>query len=73
MCYNQERYNNEECLREHIEWCQKFLELGGSMVDVVYMDEVGFNLHLTRHLEGLIQNKEANEFIPLRGVEICLW
>ena len=36
-------YNNEEHLREHIEWCQKCLKHSGNMVDVVYMDEVGFN------------------------------
>jgi hypothetical protein len=38
---------NEEHLRECIVKCQKFLELGGNMVDVVYVDEGGFNLHLT--------------------------
>lgn len=38
---------NEEHLREHIEWSKKFLELGGSMVDVVYVNEVGFNLLVT--------------------------
>ena len=33
-------WNNEERLRGRIE-CQSFLEFGGSMVNVVYMDEVG--------------------------------
>ena len=46
MRYEPYDYDNEERLRGLIEWCEKFLELGGSMVDVVYVDEVGFNLHL---------------------------
>ena len=45
--YEPNVYNNEEHLRECIQWCQKFLELWGIMVDVVYIDEVGFNLNLT--------------------------
>jgi hypothetical protein len=47
MRYELDEYNNEECLREHIEWCQRKLELDGSMAKVVYVDEVGFDLHLT--------------------------
>ena len=41
------KYNNEERRREHIKWCQKLVELGGNIVDVVYMDEVDFILHFT--------------------------
>ena len=45
--YEPNDYNNEELLGEHIEWCQKFLEINGNMVDVVHMDEGGLSLHLT--------------------------
>ena len=38
-------YNNEKYPRER---CQKFLEFSGNMAIVVYVDEVGFNLHLAR-------------------------
>ena len=47
MRYKLNNYKNEEYVRGCIERCQKFLELNGSMVDVVYVDKVGFNLHLT--------------------------
>ena len=43
--------NNEERLRERIKWCQMFLKLNSSMANVVYMDEVGFYLHLARRFE----------------------
>lgn len=48
MRYESNDYDNEECLKESIEWCQKSLEHNGNMVDVVYINEVGFNLYLTR-------------------------
>ena len=51
-------------------WCQKFLELSSNIVDVVYMDEVGLNLHLTCHLEGLVADKHANEFVQLKGLKL---
>jgi hypothetical protein len=40
MRYEQDDYNNEECFRECIEWCQKKSNLGGNMVDVAYMDKL---------------------------------
>ena len=40
---------NKKCLGECIECCLHFLERGGSVVDVVYMAQVGFNLDLTHH------------------------
>ena len=47
MHYEPNDYTNEERLRKCIEWFQKKLDLSGNMMDVVYMDEVGFTLHLT--------------------------
>lgn len=40
-------YNKEERLSERVKRCQKFLEFGGSVVDVVYINEAHFNLYLT--------------------------
>ena len=48
MRYELNNYKNEERLGERIERCQKFMELNGNMVDVVYMDEGCFDLHLTQ-------------------------
>jgi hypothetical protein len=48
MCYESNDYINIERLRERIECCQKKLEHSGNMVDVVYMNQVGFDLYLTR-------------------------
>ena len=49
--YEPNDYNNEERLREHIEWCWKFLELSGNMVGVIHVNEVRFNLYLTGRFE----------------------
>ena len=46
MHYESCDYNNEERLRECTKWCQS-LELGDNMIDLVYVDVVGFNLLLT--------------------------
>ena len=66
MHYEPNDYNNDEQerLREHIECCQKFLELGGSMVDVICMDEVGFNLHLTCHFWRACQGQRYQRIHP---------
>ena len=60
-------------LQEHIEQCQKLLELGGNMVIVVYMDEVVSIYTWHVDLKGLIKDKNASKFIQLKGVEIYLW
>ena len=75
MCYKPDDYNNEECLLERIQWCQKFLELAGSMVDVIYIDEVWFQFTLWHVvLEGLVEDKDANEIRPStqRGQNLSL-
>ena len=64
MCYELDGYNNEEHLREHIEWCQKFLELSGNMVDIVYMDEVGFNLHFIRQFGRARPGQRCHPICP---------
>ena len=64
MRYEPKDYNSEECLKERIEWCQKFLELGGSLVNVVYMDEVGFNLHLTRRFGRARRGQRCHRIRP---------
>ena len=51
-------YNHEECLSERIEWCQKFLELSGNMVEVVHVDKVGFIFFFSLfNLEELVETK----------------
>ena len=45
-CSKPNSFNNEEHLTKCVEQCQRNLELGGSIIEIVYMDEVGFNLHL---------------------------
>ena len=47
MCYELDDHNNGKCLKESIEWCQNFLELGDNMDVVNHVDEVGFNLNST--------------------------
>jgi hypothetical protein len=64
MCYELDDYNNEEHLRERIEWCQKFLELSGNMVDIVYVDEVGFYLHLTQRFGRARQGQRCQRICP---------
>ena len=39
------------------------------MVDDVYVDKVGFTLHLTCQFGRVVKDKDANEFIQLKGVE----
>jgi len=54
--FKQYDYIKEEHLRKRIEWCQKNLEFGSSMADVLYIDEVGFNLSVVVAIgrEGVI-------------------
>jgi hypothetical protein len=70
MRYKPYNYNNDERLREHIEWCQKNLELSGNMANVLYVNEV----HIWRiDSKGLVKDKDAHEFVQLKGVKIYLW
>ena len=64
MRYQLDYYSNEECLRESIECRRKFLELCGNMGDVVYVDEVGFNLHLRRQFERSHQGQRCQQICP---------
>ena len=41
MRYELDDYNDGERLRERLEWCQEVLEIDGSMVVVVYVDDKG--------------------------------
>jgi hypothetical protein len=57
MCYESNNYNDEERLREHI-------ELNGSVVDVVYMNEVGFILHLTHQFGRACRGQSCQRIHP---------
>ncbi|KAF9121635.1 hypothetical protein BGW39_010370 [Mortierella sp. 14UC] len=41
-------YNNPERLQARQVWTQEFLESAASMMNAVFVDEAGFNLHLVR-------------------------
>ena len=64
MCYESNDYNYEERLRERIEWCQKNLELNGNMVDVVYINKVGFILHLTHQFGRACRGRSCQRIRP---------
>ena len=66
-------YNHEECLSARIEWCQKFFELSDNMVEVVHVDKVGFIFFFTLQFGRARWDKDANEFVQLKGAEIYLW
>lgn len=63
-CCELNDYNIDEHIKECIEWCQKFLKLGGSMVDVVFVDEVGFILHLTHWFGRACQGQRCQWICP---------
>jgi transposase len=46
--YEPEDFNAPGRIKQRVTWCQQFLKKGWSMTDAVYIDEAGFNLHLTR-------------------------
>ena len=64
MRYEPEDYNSDIRVQDRVEWCQKFFDLGGGMMDAVYMDEAGFNLHLTRHFGRAPRGKKAVRVRP---------
>ena len=57
--YEPEDYNSPERIRARLEWTQHFIDIGGSMMEVVYMDEAGFNLHSTRRFGRAERGKRA--------------
>jgi hypothetical protein len=77
MCYEPNDYNNEEPLREFIEWYQNILELGGSMADVIYMNEVGINLHLTCRFGWACRGQRCQQICPTQRDQFlyggCSW
>jgi hypothetical protein len=72
MCYEPIDYNNEEPLREHIEWCQKLLELISKMVDVAYVNMLVSIYIWHFDLEGLLNDKDANKFVQLKSLEVAV-
>src|SRR3954454_5726617 len=70
-----EAYNNEQRIQERKEWCQKILALGGKMIDGVYIDESGFNLHLARRVGRAPRGKRAIQIRPTqrgRNVSVAI-
>ena len=50
----------------------KVLELNGSMDGVVYVNEVGSIYIWNIILEGIVEDKDANEYVQLKGVKFYL-
>jgi hypothetical protein len=49
---------------------KKFSELSGNMVDDIYMDEVGFNLHLTHRFGRAHQGQKYQQICPTQKGQI---
>jgi transposase len=66
-------YNSPERIQHRQAWTQEFLEMGGSMMEAVYIDEAGFNLHLARRFGRSRRGRRAVQVRPTqRGRNISL-
>jgi len=71
--YEPEDYNSPARINARATWTQNFLELGFSMMDCVFVDESGFNLHLTRRFGRSPKGKRASQVRPTqRGRNVSL-
>ena len=73
MRYEPEDYNCPERIQARLDWTQNFIDIGGSMMEVVYLDEAGFNLHLTRRFGRAQRGKRATVVRPTqRGRNVSM-
>jgi transposase len=59
-----EDFNSGRRIQERMDWAREFLEMGRSMMDAVYVDEAGFNLHLTRRFGRAPRGRRATKVRP---------
>ena len=52
---------------------RKKLELNGNMADVVYMDDVRSNSHLTHRFGRASRGQNYQQIYPTKWVEVYLW
>ncbi|KAK3827670.1 MAG: DDE superfamily endonuclease-domain-containing protein [Benniella sp.] len=73
MRFDPEDYNSDTRRADRVTWTRDFMKIGTSMTDVVFIDEAGFNLRLTRRV-GRVPRGERAVMVPptQRGENMCL-
>ena len=63
-----QNYNDNLRINARYDWCTQFLQEGLSLMDCIYVDESGFNLHQIRTLKYARKGQRAIQVRPSRNV-----